>query len=102
MTRPWPIGFVQMNSHKETESSETSEMFIRWKKGSYELTHTGGLREFRSRCGLKDLFQTFLPGFLWPIILLCLVLSLYLVYLRSSPVCAYLLAKMESSKEAYG
>ena len=27
----------------------------------------------------------FLPGFLWPIILLCLVLSLYLVYFRVLP-----------------
>ena len=35
--------------------------------------------------------------------LVCLALSLYLVYLRVLPcVCAYLLAKMDSSKEAYG
>ena len=56
MTRPWPIGFVQMNSHKKTESSETSEMFIRWKKGSCELTHTGGLR-----VSLSLWFERFIP-----------------------------------------
>ena len=45
----------------------------------------------------------FLLGFLWRIILLCLVLSLYLVYFRILPwVHAHLLAKMDSSKEDYG
>ena len=66
------------------------------------LTWAGLEREFRSCCGLNDLFRTSLPGFLRPIILVCLVVSLYLVYLGSSPVCACLLAKMKSSKEAYG
>ena len=34
VTRPWPIGFVEVNFHKETESSETSKVFIRRKKGT--------------------------------------------------------------------
>ena len=41
-------------------------------------------------------------GFLWPVVLLCLVLSPYLVHLSILP-CAYLhlLAKMGSSKERH-
>ena len=56
-----------------------------------------------TRGSLNHFYGAFLPGFLWPIILLCLVLSLYLVYLRVFPVCAcvHLLAKMDSSKETY-
>ena len=55
-------------------------------------------------CGsLYLLYGAFLLGFLWPIILLCLVLSPYLVYFRVLPcVHAHLLAKMDSSEEAYG
>lgn len=41
-------------------------------------------------------------GVLWPIILLCLVLSSYWVYLRLLPCVRVLLAKMDSSEEPYG
>ena len=41
-------------------------------------------------------------GVLWPVILLCLVLSSYWVYLRLLPCVHVLLAKMDSSEEAYG
>lgn len=50
---------------------------------------------------VESLIWALLPGFLWPIVLLCLVLSLYLVYLRVLP-CVHLLAKMDSREEAYG
>ena len=55
-------------------------------------------------CGsLNHFYGAFLPHFLWPIILLCLVLSSYLIYFRVlSCVCMHLLAKMDSSEEAYG
>ena len=53
-------------------------------------------------CGsLNHLRGTFLPGLLWPIILLCLVLSLFLIYLRVLP-CVGHAAKMDSSEEAHG
>ena len=53
--------------------------------------------------GLRHFYGAFLLGFLWLIILLFLVLSLYLVYLRVLPcVHVHLLAKLDSSKEAYG
>ena len=47
-------------------------------------------------------YGAFLWGFFWPIILICLALSLYLVYVRILP-CMYvhLLAKMNSSEEDY-
>ena len=61
--------------------------------------HTGGLRE---SCPRESLLWGISAG-LWPIILICLILSLYLVYLRISPrVRAHLLAKMGSTEEAYG
>ena len=42
----------------------------------------GGLRERVTNCGSSNLlYGVFLAGFLWPIILLCLALSPYLVYL---------------------
>ena len=45
----------------------------------------------------------FIPGFLWLFILICLVQSPYLVYLRILP-CVYmpLLAKVDSSEEECG
>ena len=65
--------------------------------------HTGRLWDLCPRGGLNCLHGAFLPGFLWPIILICLVLSLYLVYFRVLLwVHVYLLAKMESSEESYG
>ena len=60
-------------------------------------------REWRPCGSLNHLHGAFLPGFLWPIILICLVLSPYLVHLRILPcVLAQLLAKVDSSEEAYG
>ena len=60
-------------------------------------------RELCPRGSLNHLHGAFLPGFLWPIILLCLVLSLFLIYLGVLPrVGVYVLAKMDSSEEAHG
>ena len=65
--------------------------------------HMGGLRESHPRGSLNHLYEAFLLGFLWPIILICLVQSLYLVYFRIlSCVCTQLLVKMDSTEEAYG
>ena len=53
----------------------------------------------RVSCALwssESFIQGFLPDFLWPVILLYLVLSLYLVYLRVLPyVHAHLIAKTD-------
>ena len=66
----------------------------------------GGLREsaLKRPCGsLNHFYGAFCLGFLWPIILLCMVLNPYLVYLRVLLcMCVRLLAKMVSSEEAYG
>ena len=55
-------------------------MFIRRKKGYMWID----IRS-QSHGSLHHLYGTFLLGFLWPSILLCLVLSSYLVYLRVLP-----------------
>ena len=66
-------------------------------------TRVGSEKESRPRGSLNHLYGAFLLGFLWPIILLCQILSSYLVYLRVLPcVRAHLLAKVDSSKEVYG
>ena len=66
-------------------------------------TRADSEKESHPRGSLNHLYGAFLLGFLWPIILLCLVLSSYLVYLRVLPCMrVHLLAKMDSSKEAYG
>ena len=75
--------------------------------GKQSTAHTGGLRERVAElcpCGsLNYFYGAFLPGFLWPIILICLGHSPYLAYLRALPwVCTHLLAKMDLTKEAYG
>ena len=102
--KPWPSALQKMNFYKEAESSETSKLFIGRKRVCVGR-HMGELREREScpRGSLNHLYGAFLPGFLWPITLLCLALSLYLVYLRVLPcVRVHVLAKMDSSKEAYG
>ena len=58
----------------------------------------GGLKESHTHGSLSHSYGTFLPGFLWPVILLYPVLSLYLTYFRVLP-CVHLLAKMDSSEE---
>ena len=69
------------------------------------VKHTGKLRESHWVAPLwqfESLLWAFLPGFLWPIILLCLVLSLYLVCLRVLPcvcvcVCVCVCARTRAS-----
>ena len=79
--KTWPVGFVELNSYKEMGCSETSKVFIQRELymwiDSYEWT-------WRVSCPweFESLIWGISSGFLWPIILLCLLLSLYLVYLR--------------------
>ena len=48
------------------------------------------------------LYGASLLGFLWPVILICLVQHIYLVYLRVFPCMhTHFLAKMDSTREAY-
>ena len=55
-------------------------------------------------CGSLNLFLgAFLPSSLWPIILVGLVQSPYLIYLRILPCeSTHLLAKLDSTNKAYG
>ena len=52
-------------------------------------THTepGSENEPHTYGSLNHFYGTYLPGFYWPIILLCLVLSLKLVHLKVPPMC---------------
>ena len=61
-------------------------------------TRVGSETESHPRGSLNHFHGAFLPSFLWPIILLCLVLSLKLVH--PPPCVLHLLAKMYSSKQA--
>ena len=90
------------------ESSEASTVFIRRRKSAVCVDRQWQAQgetvaESHSHSSLDYFNGMFLPGFLWPIILICLVHSLYLVYLRillCNRMC--LLAKMDSSAEGYG
>ena len=69
--------------------------------------HTGELGERVAESSphgsLNYCYAAFLLGFLWAIILVCLVQSPYLVYLRIFPrMHTHLLTKMDASEEAYG
>ena len=87
----------------KTESNETSKVFVRRKKSTYGQTHRRNKREQHPQGSLNHLHGTFLPSFVCPIILICLVQSPFLVYLKIlSCVQMHLLAKMDSTKEAYG
>lgn len=67
-------------------------------------TQADSERESCPSGSLNHFYGTFFHlGVLWPIILICLVLSPYLVNLRNFPcVCDHLLVKMDSKEEAYG
>lgn len=91
-----------MNFHRETKTSETSETFIRREKSTWHR-HTLASPERRVLVVVESLLCDFLLGFLWPNVLLWLVLSPYLVYISVLPrVCPHFLAKMASSEEACG
>ena len=69
--------------------------------------HMGGLRgrvPVLGPCGSSNYFYgVFLPGFLWPIILICLVHSPYLGYLRTLLcMCMHLLTKMDFTEKVSG
>ena len=88
----------------QRQSSETTEVFIGRKKSKILVDrHMGRLRESCPPGGLNHSCGAFLLGFLWPSILICLVLSPYLANLRILP-CAHvhLSAKMDSREEAWG
>ena len=92
-----------MNFHKKLETNETSKVFIRRKKVYVDRLTWAVQRESCTIMVWKAYMEQYLLGFLWPIILLCLILSPCLVYLVALLyVCMHLLAKMDSSEKGYG
>ena len=66
-------------------------------------TQIGSVTETYPCGSLNYFYGIFLSMFLWPIILICLVHSPYLVCLRILPcVLLYLLAKMDPTEKASG
>ena len=105
MTRLWYVSFIKISSHKETESSQTNKVFIRGKKIKYAwVDRWGRLRKNLLPCGcLNPLYEAFLPGFFLASHLICLVLSLYLAYLRLLPhVCSALSQRWILAKRPMG
>ena len=80
--------------HAAVHGSQRQTKIINWTiKTKHGKTHgqTQGERgaESQPHGSLNYFYGTFLPGFLWPVILICLVHCLYLVYLRIyPPMCA--------------
>ena len=64
MTRPWPVGFVGMNFHKEMEGSEASRVFISRRRGRVNrLTWADSEKELNFCGSLNHLYGAFLLGF---------------------------------------
>ena len=57
---------------------------------------------FSDTYGLVIVLNPYMRHFFWVFILICLILSLCLIYLKILPCAHTLLAKMHSTKEDYG
>ena len=110
MTRPWPFGFAEKEfpqRRKVVKQSIYPEEELKKESTVCADRHTGELRgrvaESSPHGSSNYFYARFLPGFLWAIILICLVQSPYLAYLRIFPCMhTHLLTKMDASEEAYG
>ena len=78
------VCFVEMNSHEVTESSEIETFTSRQNGTCNRLTQADSESSPRGR--LNHLYRAFLLDVLWPVILLCLVLSHNWLISRSSLV----------------
>ena len=71
-------------------SGEESKAFISRNKNTLGVDRrTSGLRELYNHGILNHLYGAFLPGFLWPIILLCLVLNPLSGFFQGLPMCSH-------------
>ena len=78
---PWPYGFAEKEFPQRRKVVKQGKYLLGEKEARYVRidTQAGSERESRPRGRLNHLYGAFLPGFLWPLILICLVLSSYLV-----------------------
>ena len=94
--------------HAAVHGSQRQTKIINWTiKTKHGKTHGQTQRESpwvaeSCFCGSLNYFHAaFLPGFLWPVIVICLLHSPYVVYLRILPhLYRHLLAKLDSTKDA--
>ena len=106
VTRALALLALQKKFLTKMKSNETKYL-LRRKEYSTCGWHVGRLRkeivESRPHDSLNYFCGVFLLGFLWPLVLICLVHRPCLVYLRVLPcVCMYLLAKMDLTAKASG
>ena len=95
---PGPLA-IQKRIPTKMDSGEISEVFVKRKKSTVRVDRHGLTQGDSS--SLIHFYGIFLQGFLWLIILICLVLTLYLVYLMILPcVCTHHSVKVDSSEEA--
>ena len=99
---------LQKRISAKIKSSEASRIFIQRTKSTLRVDRhmvvsgTGRVTELHLRCTLNYFYKAFLPRFLWPITLICLIHSSYLVYLRIlTCVHTHLLAKVDFTKKTY-
>ena len=91
-----------------TNMENSEDVFTRREEDTVHVDrYTGRLRTRVPKshlCGsLNYLYGAFLSGFLWPIILICLVHSPYLVYLGLLPcVHTHILVKIDSTAKDCG
>ena len=103
---PNPSALLKRISAK-IKNSEASRIFIKRTKSTLHVDrHMGGLRvrvaEVHQNCSLNYFYKALLPGFLWPIILIYLIHSSYLVDLRILPcVHMHLLARLDFTEKMY-
>jgi len=99
---------LQKRIPTKTKSGETGKVLLKGKTSTARVHgRMGGFRErvaeLCSHGSWHYFYGAFLPVFLWPIILICLVHNPYLVRLRIPPcVRMRLLAKMDFTKKASG
>ena len=104
VTRAWPVQLCRKSiSMKKWKVVKQVKYFLGAKEYVWIGTHGWAQRELCPCGSLNHLYGAFLLPFFWPVILLCLVLNPYLVYLRVLPcVSGHHLAKVDSIEEAYG
>ena len=104
---PGPLA-LQKRIPTELGRSEAGKVFVKRKKNAVCINRLAQkespwIAESHPHGSLNYYYGAFLPGFSWPVILICLVHSPHEVYLRIFPcVSMHFLAKMDSTAKASG
>ena len=108
VTRPSPLGFAEEVFPQRWKVVKQVKYLLGGNRVQYMWIDRWADPEKESpwvapSCSLYYFYGAFLPGFLWSVILVCLVHGPYLVHLGALPhVHTHPSAKRDSTKEAYG